>query len=117
VQKVVYVLLKVAFLLSPRNSSTIGHRDLVGVGDRNLPVSCILIARRTIPCDMASSAKVASAELHLTILHLNNCPSAGLLHNRLLSFHSDSAGGLCNTFSLTCKFISKLPFHSVLSNE
>jgi hypothetical protein len=85
-QKVVYALLEIAFLLSPRNPSTVGHRDLVGVGDYDFPVSCILIARHTVPCDVVSSTEVASAESRLTILCFDNCPHTRLLCGGLLGF-------------------------------
>jgi hypothetical protein len=93
-QKVVYALLEIAFLLSPRNPSTIGHRDLVGVGDHDFPVSCVLIARCTVPCDVVSSAEVASTESRLTILCFDNCPHTGLLCGGLLGFYHDGTGGL-----------------------
>jgi len=93
-QKVVYALLEIAFLLSPRNPSTVGHRDLVGVSDHDFPVSCIFVAHRTVPCDVVSSAEVASTESCLTILCFDNCPHTRLLCGGLLGFHHDSAGGL-----------------------
>jgi len=75
-------------------SPFIGHWDLVGVSDLDLPISCVLIMHHTIPGDMASSAEVASAESHLAILCFDNISSTGLLHGRLLCFDSDSAGRL-----------------------
>jgi len=57
-------------------------------------ISCVLVVRRTIPCDVVSSAEVTSTESHLTILCFNNCPRTRLLYGRLLGFYRDSAGRL-----------------------